>query len=97
MRDSVAESGRSPRATGSASRATASASAAKSAADAAIALLDALVDDDHEIVTIIDGAEADADDTARITEHARPSTTRDVELEVHHGGQPLYPYLFGIE
>ena len=21
----------------------------------------------------------------------------DVDTEIHHGGQPLYPYLFGIE
>ena len=20
-----------------------------------------------------------------------------IEIEVHHGGQPLYPYLFGVE
>ncbi len=35
-------------------------------------------------------------DTRRITEwlkEARPA----VETEVHHGGQPLYPYLFSIE
>jgi DAK2 domain fusion protein YloV len=59
-------------------------------------LLDALVDDGHEIVTIIEG------------EGASPACTRHVEVwlqdhrpgvtaEVHHGGQPLYPYLFGIE
>ncbi|MGI8662019.1 MAG: DAK2 domain-containing protein [Acidimicrobiales bacterium] len=63
---------------------------------AAIALLDALVTDDHEIVTIIEGVGATNATTRRITdwlgEH-RPG----VEAEVHHGGQPLYPYLFGIE
>jgi dihydroxyacetone kinase-like predicted kinase len=21
----------------------------------------------------------------------------DITVEVHHGGQPLYPYLFGVE
>ena len=60
------------------------------------ALLDALVDDDHEIVTVIEGEGADAGDTRRITEwlaEHRP----DVEAEVHHGGQPLYPYLVGVE
>ncbi len=59
-------------------------------------LLDALVDDDHEIVTLIEGEGASAAVTRRITEwlgDARP----DVESEVLHGGQPLYPYYVGIE
>jgi dihydroxyacetone kinase-like predicted kinase len=59
-------------------------------------LLAQLVGDEHEIVTIIEG------------EGAGPATTRHIEVwlqenrpgvaaEIHHGGQPLYPYLFGIE
>jgi DAK2 domain fusion protein YloV len=66
------------------------------AADAACALLDALVEDSHEIVTVIEGEGANAGDTRRITEwlaENRPGAS----AEVHHGGQPLYPYLFGIE
>ena len=65
-------------------------------ADAACALLDALVTDEHEIVTIIEGEGATAADTRAVTEwlsEHRPG----VSPEVHHGGQPLYPYLFGIE
>jgi len=65
-------------------------------AAAACGLLDALVTDDHEIVTIIEGEGATAGDTRAITEwldEHRP----DVSAEVHHGGQPLYPYLFGVE
>jgi DAK2 domain fusion protein YloV len=59
-------------------------------------LLSKLVTDDHEIVTVIEGEGATAADTRRITEwlgEHRP----DVSAEVHHGGQPLYPYLFSIE
>jgi uncharacterized protein len=68
------------------------------AADAAIALLDVLVSDagDHEIVTVIEGEGAHAADTRRILEwlaDKRPGTAS----EVHHGGQPVYPYLFSIE
>ncbi|HEX9993578.1 MAG TPA: DAK2 domain-containing protein [Acidimicrobiales bacterium] len=65
-------------------------------AAAATGLLDDLVGDGHEIVTIIEGEGASAADTRRITEwlaEHRPS----VDAEVHHGGQPLYPYLFGVE
>ncbi len=65
-------------------------------AGAATGLLDALVTGDHEIVTLIEGDGSGAADTRRITEwlaEHRP----DVQVEVHHGGQPLYPYLIGVE
>jgi DAK2 domain fusion protein YloV len=65
-------------------------------ADAATVLLEVLVTDDHEIVTIIEGEGSSAGATRHITEwlgEHRP----DASAEVHHGGQPLYPYLFGIE
>ncbi|HYA45667.1 MAG TPA: hypothetical protein VED59_08665, partial [Acidimicrobiales bacterium] len=66
------------------------------AADAAIALLSELVKTSHEIVTIIEGEGARAGDTRRIAEwlnQERPSAS----AEIHHGGQPVYPYLFSIE
>jgi uncharacterized protein len=65
-------------------------------ASAATRLLEQLVTDDHEIVTVIEGEGASAGDTRAITEwlgEHRPG----VSPEVHHGGQPLYPYLFGVE
>ena len=59
-------------------------------------LLERIVTDDHEIVTLICGAEATEADTAVVAdwlaEH-RPHA----ELEVHAGGQPLYHYYFGVE
>lgn len=71
-------------------------SVADSAVGATLALLDRLVTDRHELVTLIEGEGAKAADTRRITawlgdEHP------DVATEVHHGGQPHYPYLLGIE
>ena len=64
--------------------------------ESATALLAELVTEDHEIVTIIEGEGA----TQAITRHLevwlhdnRPGS----DVEIHHGGQPLYPYLFGIE
>jgi dihydroxyacetone kinase-like predicted kinase len=67
-----------------------------SLAGAACALLEVLVADDHALVTIIEGEGSGAADTRRITEWIRDRRP-DVESEVHHGGQPLYPYLFSIE
>ena len=64
--------------------------------DAACALLDLLVTDAHDLVTLIEGEGSGAADTRRITEWLREARP-DVETEVHHGGQPLYPYLFSIE
>jgi DAK2 domain fusion protein YloV len=65
-------------------------------AEATIALLDELVGDGHEIVTLIEGDGSSVADTRRIaawlSEH-RP----DVAVEVHSGGQPLYPYYLGVE
>ena len=63
---------------------------------ATTALLDRLVSDDRELVTVIRGADADDASLAEIEtwmEVHRPG----VEVEVHDGGQPLYPYLLGVE
>ncbi|MCB1017556.1 MAG: hypothetical protein KDB10_20890, partial [Acidimicrobiales bacterium] len=65
-------------------------------ADAATVLLDQLIGDDHEILTIIEGEGATDGTTRQITEWLAEHHP-DVEAEVHHGGQPLYPYFFGIE
>jgi len=63
---------------------------------AATTLLDQLVGPEHEIVTIIEGEGA----SQAITRHLEVwlhDNRADCEVEIHHGGQPLYPYLFGIE
>lgn len=65
-------------------------------AGAACALLDKLVGPDHEIITVIEGEGAKPADTRRITEWVNENRVETV-VEVHHGGQPLYPYLFSIE
>ncbi len=68
----------------------------RSVVEAATTLLARLVADDHEIVTVIEGDGATAADTRAITEWLEDNHPA-VSIEVHHGGQPLYPYLFGIE
>ncbi|HEY3485041.1 MAG TPA: hypothetical protein VGK49_06630, partial [Ilumatobacteraceae bacterium] len=67
-----------------------------SALAASIALLDKLVEPGREIVTIITGVDADPATTASI-EGWLADERGDVQVEVHRGGQPLYPYLFGVE
>ena len=61
-----------------------------------VALLEQLVTPEREIVTVVEGSDATAGHTdvilAWLDEH-RP----EVQVEVHRGGQPLYPYLFGVE
>ncbi|MCU1373354.1 MAG: Dak phosphatase [Actinomycetia bacterium] len=64
--------------------------------DAVTALLEELVTDDHEIVTLIEGEGSGAGATRHVSEWLREHRP-DVAVEVHHGGQPLYPYLIGIE
>ena len=59
-------------------------------------LLDSIVSAEHELVTIIEGEGSTASNTRRLSEWLQEERP-DVAVEVHHGGQPLYPYLFGIE
>ncbi|MFM8553769.1 MAG: DAK2 domain-containing protein [Acidimicrobiales bacterium] len=59
-------------------------------------LLEAIVGESAELLTVVIGADAVQADTDRIVawvEGFRP----DVAVEIHRGGQPLYPYLFGVE
>jgi DAK2 domain fusion protein YloV len=65
-------------------------------AGACCGLLDRLIADGHEILTVIEGEGAGVATTRRICDWLEEHHP-DVEAEVHHGGQPLYPYLFGIE
>ncbi len=67
-----------------------------SPAGASIALLEILVGANAELVTVVVGADASPDDTASI-EGWLSDHRGDVTVEVQRGGQPLYPFLFGIE
>jgi fatty acid kinase len=70
--------------------------ATDSPADAAFALIDDLVEEDSEIVTVLVGTDARSADTQRVREHLE-FRHPGMEIEVHEGGQPLYPYLIGVE
>ena len=63
---------------------------------AACALLEDLCSGRREIVTIIEGADATAGHTDALRTWLADNHP-DLSVEVHRGGQPLYPYLFGVE
>ncbi len=69
---------------------------ASNAVDAALALVAELVTDDSEIVTVLAGADARSADTEHVRQEVALAHPQ-VEVEVHEGGQPLYPYLIGVE
>jgi dihydroxyacetone kinase-like predicted kinase len=64
--------------------------------DAALALVRALVTEDSEIVTVLAGSDARGPETERVRAQVAFAHPH-VEVEVHEGGQPLYPYLIGVE
>jgi DAK2 domain fusion protein YloV len=67
-----------------------------SIAGASNRLLAQLITPSHELLTIIEGEGSSPANTRRITEFLADEYP-GVAVEVHHGGQPLYPYYFGIE
>ncbi|WP_419553856.1 DAK2 domain-containing protein [Candidatus Poriferisodalis sp.] len=72
------------------------AAAGETAADAAVGLLAHLLQPEHEILTLIEGASAQAGETDEVVSWLAQHWP-DVEVERHIGGQDHYPYLFGIE
>jgi hypothetical protein len=71
-------------------------SIAGSIAVASSQLLAGLVRPEHELLTIIEGDGSSPANTRRVTEFLAEEFPK-ISVEVHHGGQPLYPYYFGLE
>lgn len=64
--------------------------------ECATALLKHIVTEDRELLTVLVGADAKAETTEQIIAWVGEYFPAIVS-EVHRGGQPLYPYLFGVE
>lgn len=64
--------------------------------DASIETLKGMLQDDTEIVTIIIGEDGVKAEAERI-EATLISMNEDLEVEIHQGDQPVYPYLFAAE
>lgn len=71
-------------------------SAESSPADAVIALIDRLVQPESELVTVLLGTDARSADVTKLREYIGLEHS-DLEMEVHEGNQPLYPFLIGVE
>jgi uncharacterized protein len=59
-------------------------------------LLAEMLDEDAEILTVIFGEDTTEEEVDEIVAYVE-ETYPNVEVEVHEGGQPLYPFIFAIE
>jgi DAK2 domain fusion protein YloV len=59
-------------------------------------LIKRMLDSGGEIVTILSGLDASIEVTEELKQYIQLNYP-DAEVEVHSGGQPLYPYIFSVE
>jgi DAK2 domain fusion protein YloV len=69
---------------------------APTAAEAAIGVLDELLEDHHELVTLVEGRPSSPSETRQVTGWLAASHP-EVAVEVHDGGQPLAAWLLSVE
>ena len=63
---------------------------------AAAAVVEALATDEHEILTLVVGEDSNEGEASTLVAQIELSHP-DLEVEVHAGGQPLYPFIIGVE
>lgn len=63
---------------------------------ATVDMIKAMLDDDSEIVTILIG-EGGTRQEAQAIADAVMAIDDELEVELHDGGQPVYPYLVSVE
>lgn len=64
--------------------------------EVAIEMVKAMLDEDSEVVTIIYGEDGNKEEAEAI-ETAVSELDEDLEIEIHEGNQPVYPYLISVE
>lgn len=64
--------------------------------EAAIEMVKSMLDEDSEVVTIIYGEDGNKEEAEAI-ETAVSELDEDLEIEIHEGNQPVYPYLISVE
>ncbi|HLR10782.1 MAG TPA: DAK2 domain-containing protein [Sporosarcina sp.] len=67
-----------------------------SVADVTKSLLQQVIDEDAEIVTILYGEDVTEEEATDIVDFIEEQY-EDVEVEMHNGKQPLYPYIISVE
>lgn len=55
-----------------------------------------MIDEDSEIVTIYVGEDGNSDFAQEIADYLE-GTYEDIEVKIHQGDQPVYPYLMSVE
>lgn len=70
--------------------------ATTSLAAASETLIQSMIDEDSEIVTVLYGQDADESEVNTFTSFIEENYP-DVEVEVHNGKQPLYPFILSVE
>ncbi|SFL47526.1 hypothetical protein SAMN03159341_106245 [Paenibacillus sp. 1_12] len=63
---------------------------------ASCTLIDSLLANGGEVVTIYTGEEANKEQNQQLVQYVE-QTYSDVEVEIHHGGQPVYYYIISAE
>ena len=61
-----------------------------------IETLKQMISEDSEIVTILLGEDSDANEAAEIAAEIE-KLFEEVEVEIHDGQQPVYPYILSVE
>lgn len=62
----------------------------------AVETLQAMISEESEIVTIILGEDGDMNEAKEVAETIE-AEFEDVEVEIHEGNQPVYPYILSVE
>ena len=64
--------------------------------DVAVKTIELMIDDDSEIVTLLIGEDGTEEEAEKISEYINDHFP-DLEVEIHAGDQPVYPYLISVE
>ncbi len=64
--------------------------------NASIDLIREMMDGDEEVITFYTGKDATREDMRSVKEELKKIYPR-LDIEIHKGGQPLYPFIFSIE
>ncbi|OJF89724.1 DAK2 domain-containing protein [Alkalibacterium sp. 20] len=64
--------------------------------DVTLETIKAMLDDESEIVTVFIGEDGSVEETDKLAGFMEQNYP-DIEIEIHQGGQPVYPYLISVE